>query len=231
MTTLISVDPIIEQPFFEAVALMHSVLGSQRHRLFGRRFVGRKKLKQAILLFNECLEVQGDNWQVHFLLGKIFQTREEHKIALSHFFKAYNYSTDQAYINNEIALSAIYCGENEVADEYSLEGVGIDTFCIESFQYRALILLILEKDAESKKCLEIAYHLDERNVITIKISEIMSAFFDGQTYRPDVFDVFGALPFLIPVIHVDDQWTMHEKFPPDVFNSRWTRMDSLLRFN
>ncbi len=215
-------DAKISKLFFEAVNLQHSVLNSYHHRLIGPRFVGRIKLKKAISLLHQCVKRQDELWSAHFLLGKIHQTLENHVLALEHFYLAENLTTPKAYLYSEIAFSMLYKDDDDLSPvlNYSENAMHLEPNNIESHQYHALFCILNDDTTSARKTLEIAYALDESNKLTKTISGVILTYEEGKAYRPNHYELFDRMPYLVPTKKNKNDWFVLEKFPEEVTKQR-----------
>src|SRR5258708_2898687 len=67
----------------------------------------RRKLNEAISLFERTLEINPLNWNSMWALGKIYQRLNDHSSALTWFSKAHKVDANNAAILREATISAM----------------------------------------------------------------------------------------------------------------------------
>src|SRR5258708_6285362 len=88
-------------------------------RLAGPDSNARQKLDKAISLLERVVQINSENWNAMWALGKIYQRLDEHSIALNWFQKAHVIEPDNADILREATLCALKLGRAEAAVEFA----------------------------------------------------------------------------------------------------------------
>ena len=78
-------------------------------------FLERRRLRQAIELFHQVIELNPANWQSMFLVGKAFQSLGEMEPALTWFLRAHNCVPDHPSIAKEAGYAAGRLSQHDVA--------------------------------------------------------------------------------------------------------------------
>lgn len=78
-------------------------------------FIGRRRLRESIKLFQQVLEIQPDNWQSMVFIGKAYQSLGEQSEALTWFLRAYDHVPEEIAVALEIGATAGRVGRHDVA--------------------------------------------------------------------------------------------------------------------
>src|SRR5437764_10399471 len=98
-----------------ACRLLHGlvILDDQPHKNPG--FFGRRRLRQAVQLFQQVIELNPANWQSMLFVGKAFQSLGELEPALTWFLRAYHCVPAHPSVAKEVGFAAGRLGQHDVA--------------------------------------------------------------------------------------------------------------------
>src|SRR5262245_35870876 len=67
---------------------------------------GRRRLEEAIVLFDEVIQINPRNWAAMWLLGKVYQRLGDFERGLEWFSRSHQLKPDQPDVAREAALAA-----------------------------------------------------------------------------------------------------------------------------
>ena len=153
------------------------------HENQGRKrpsFWVKLKLKRAVKLFEQVLQLAPTNWSSMWILGKTFQRLGDERAAFDWFVKAWDQTPRNSDVAREAALSAMHLGLARHAIEYCEEALKLEpnepglicnlalALIHDGKPVEALVKakLALDRDANdsvSKSVFQLAQHLAQTN--------------------------------------------------------------------
>src|SRR5205823_1792956 len=79
---------------------------------------GRRRLDEAISLFDEVVRINPKNWAALWLLGKVYQRLGEYEKGLAAFARSHEIRPDQPDVAREASIAAMDLGRPEEAVVY-----------------------------------------------------------------------------------------------------------------
>ena len=89
------------------------ILDDQPHKKPG--FFGRRRLRQAVQLFEQVIELNPANWQSMLFIGKAFQSLGELESCLTWFLRAHDCVPAHPSVAKEVGFAAGRLGQHDVA--------------------------------------------------------------------------------------------------------------------
>jgi len=78
-------------------------------------FFGKRKLRKAIEIFQQVLELNPASWQSMFFVAKAFQSLGEFEQSLVWFLRAYDYAPENPSVAKEAGYAASRLGKHDIA--------------------------------------------------------------------------------------------------------------------
>jgi len=147
-------------------------------------FFTKRRLKKAIALFHEALNIAPDNYSSKWALGKIYQVLGDHQCSLIWFEKAWDLGKGNADVCRESSLAAINCGEFVKALDFCDKALEINSNDAGLYCNKALALMFLKRDAEAIEAVASSLKLNPDDRITLNVRAIVHSVADGNRPRP-----------------------------------------------
>jgi len=111
----------------------------------------QRRLKKAIALLEQTLQINPANWASMWGLGKIYQRMEDDSRALEWFIKAHQIQRTNADVVREAALCAMNLGRSKEAVEFATAAVQLKSDDPGLVANLALALLLDHRTVEAKQ--------------------------------------------------------------------------------
>jgi tetratricopeptide (TPR) repeat protein len=145
---------------------------------------GRKRLGQAIGLFEEVARINPGNWAAMWLLGKIHQRLEQYERGLEWFARAHRLKPDQPDVAREASIAAMDLGRPEEAIEFCRRAIESKPGDPGLRANLALALLFSGKPDEAQTVAREALQAKPDDQITASIVRIIEEVLSGARPRP-----------------------------------------------
>ena len=89
------------------------ILDDKPHQIPG--FFGRRRLRKAVKLFRQVLQLNPGNWQAMFFAAKAFQSLGEFEQSLAWFLRAHDCAPENPSVAKEVGYAAGRLGRHEFA--------------------------------------------------------------------------------------------------------------------
>ena len=199
-----------------------------KKRLFGFGRIGRNRLKKLLPQITALEKQHPNEWFLHFLLGKIYQSLRNHPEAVEYFKRGINLRDDLVFIHLELARQ--YTENNQLTEA----AICIDKAMERSsdklvFQHACLLEIAQGKLRTATKSLEQAYEQDHKDELTHKVANLIQLIESRTSYQPTGSEVFEQLPHLVPIQKSKGKWFIHEQFPNPLQNPLTKSVQELLK--
>ena len=157
------------------------------HENQGRKppdFWVRLKLKRAVKLFEQILQLVPSHWNSMWLLGKTVQRLGNEQAAFDWFVKAWDQTPRNVDVAREAALSAMHLGLARHAIEYCEEALKLkpnETGLICNF---ALALIHDGKPAEALAKAKLAVDGNPKDIVNVNVMRLAEHFLQTNTPCP-----------------------------------------------
>ncbi|MCB1606273.1 MAG: tetratricopeptide repeat protein [Xanthomonadales bacterium] len=182
--------------FTEAEAARHNDLVqrgwslAERHLQFnegGRGRPGwfvRSRLNRAIRYYEEALRINPEGWSSMWALGKIYQRLGQHRIALVWFRRAFELNADQPDVAREAGLSALDCGEVQLAVDLCTTAKILRPEDPGLRANLALAYMMSGDDTSAIECAQRAVAMCPEDEVSKSVLRLVNAVANGSRNRP-----------------------------------------------
>ncbi len=143
-----------------------------------------RKLRKAIALFEQALEIVPTNWASMWTLGKIYQRMNDDPTALSWFTQAYEIKPANPDIAREACRCALNLGRRKEAVAFALSALNADPADPGLIANLALALLISGDAQKAKEKVEEALNSHPANAVTKNILQLINEVISGRKPYP-----------------------------------------------
>jgi tetratricopeptide (TPR) repeat protein len=144
----------------------------------------RKRLQDAVPLFEEVVHINPANWAAMWLLGKIYQRLGEYEHGLSWFARAHRINPDQADVAREAAIAAMELGRAEEAIPFCERAIEANAEDPGLQANLALALLFSGKPGDARAVAQAALARDPGDQITAHLARIVEEVLSGTRPCP-----------------------------------------------
>jgi tetratricopeptide (TPR) repeat protein len=144
----------------------------------------RRRLHEAVPLFEEVVRLNPGNWPAMWLLGKVCQRLEELEGALQWFARAHHVNPGQPDVAREAAIAAMDLGRPEEALPFCERAVEVSPDDAGLRANLALALLFSDKPEEAREVAADALQRDPKDEITGNLLRIIDEVLAGTRPCP-----------------------------------------------
>lgn len=144
----------------------------------------RRKLKQAISLFEQTLKINPANWSSMWALGKIHQRLDEYSTAMDWLLKAHELEPSNPDILREGALCAMKIGEGTIAVQMAVSAVKLKPGDAGLLSNLALALLIDNRIDEARQTAKEAVQAHPEGRIANAVEQLIDDVHAGKRPCP-----------------------------------------------
>ena len=148
-------------------------------------FFAKRRLKKAIVLFQDALHIDPDNFSSRWALGKIYQVLNDHRSSLKWFEAARALENGNADVCREACLAAMECGEFSKALDFSDQAIALSPDDASLYCNKALALMFLHRDADAIEAVVSSLLRKPQDKITRNVRAIVHSVADGSRPRPE----------------------------------------------
>lgn len=147
-------------------------------------FRAKRRLKKAVALFHEALNIAPENYSSKWALGKIYQVLGDHQRSLIWFEEAWALEKGNADVCRETSLAAMDCGEFSKAIDFCDKAIALNPNDAGLYCNKALALMFLKRDVEAIEAVASSLKLNPDDPITLDVRVIVHSVADGSRPRP-----------------------------------------------
>lgn len=218
----------IEQELNELCEQVNEVWENGKKRLFGFGRIGRNRLKKLLPQITNLTQQYPDEWFLHFVLGKIYQSTRNHQEAVNHFKHGLRLRNDLVFFQIELARQ--YTENNQLAEASLCVKLALESSNDKLiFQHASLLEIAQGNLKNAKDYLEKAYEQDHKEELTHKVAQLIQLIESRTSYHPNGAEVFEQLPHLVPLQKSKGKWFLHEQFPNPLQNPLTKSVQELLK--
>ncbi len=139
----------------------------------------RRRLEQAIPLFEEVVQIRPGNWAAMWLLGKVYQRLGEYERGLDWFTRSHRVNPDHPDVAREASIAAMDAGQPEQAIEFCRRAIDAQPDDAGLRANLALATLFSGKPAEARDIAADALRRNPDDQITAQIVAIIEEVVSG----------------------------------------------------
>ncbi|MDP6634438.1 MAG: tetratricopeptide repeat protein [Phycisphaerae bacterium] len=163
----------------QGMLLIHDSYPPNRLGWFGRR-----KLRKAILCFEEALRMNPQAWASMWRLGKIHQRLGDHSTSLRWFSRAHKVNPTQPDVAREAGLAALDCGQAKAALKFCQAAVDNSPDDAGLVCNLALAHMLCGDDQAALQCVTRAVEADPNDKVSANVRKLVCDVRDGKRRRP-----------------------------------------------
>jgi tetratricopeptide (TPR) repeat protein len=145
---------------------------------------GRSRVREAITLLEEVVQINPANWPAMWLVGKAYQRLEDPEKSLDWFAHAHRVNPEQRDVAREASIAAMETGRPEQAVSFCQRALEVEPDNPGLQANLALALLFCERIEEARKTATAALGRDPSDKITLHISQIIDEVLAGTRPCP-----------------------------------------------
>ena len=154
----------------------------------------RRKLRRAIVAFDEAISIRPGNWAAHWLVGKIHQRLGENEATLRRFARAHDLEPTNADVAREATIAAIEVGEALAARRFSEVAMALAPSDAGLVANHAVALLIAGDASGALRAIQKALALDPNDRISCDVRDRVLEVLAGRRTPPRNGNDLWALP-------------------------------------
>ena len=148
-------------------------------------FFAKRRLKKAVTLFHNALDIAPDNYSSKWALGKIYQVLGDHQRSLKWFEEALELENTNADVCREASLAALDCGEFSKSLDYSEKAIELKPDDPGLYCNKALAMMFLKRDSDAIEIVDYSLKIKPDDQITLNVKKILNSVADGRRSRPE----------------------------------------------
>ena len=147
-------------------------------------FLARRRIKKAIALYHQALEINPEGWSSMWALGKIHQRLGEHSESLQFFENAFRINPEQPDVAREASLAALDLGRSKAAIRYCEAAIEFNPEDPGLLCNLALAHLINQNPDQALRVAETALQRDPNDPIIANVASIIQEVLLGNRPQP-----------------------------------------------
>jgi Flp pilus assembly protein TadD len=151
----------------------------------------QRKLKKAIALLEQTLQINPVNWASMWGLGKIYQRMDDDSTALEWFIRAHQIKRTNADVVREAALCAMNLGRSKEAVEFASAAIQLKPDDPGLAANLALALLLDHRAEEAKQMAIEAVEAGGDDVVSKNVLQYVNDVISGRKPFPKTFKEVG----------------------------------------
>jgi tetratricopeptide (TPR) repeat protein len=152
-----------------------------------RGYVGfflKRKLRKAVVLLTEVIQINPDNWPAMWLAGRACRRLGDNAIALKFFARGCEVPGSDADLPRDAGITAMDLGQPGEAVEFLNEAIALRPDDAALVTNLALAHLFNQNPQEAKRVADYALHVAPRDAVNQQIVELVDAVLAGQRPCP-----------------------------------------------
>ena len=152
-------------------------------------FVGDEadEIRKALAMLEQAEKESADSWQIHFYIGKGYQSLGRDEESFAAFSKAYELENQQEFVLRELAGSCLATGRFTEATQIGEKAVAIEPDNSELIGNLALAYLMARRLDEAMKTISAARSMNPEDRINRNIQKIITEVAEGRRAQPETF--------------------------------------------